>query len=236
MIHRGDIIYSIYFVEDDEKLVSLTREKFEGYDYEVNTVKDFSRVKEEFIEYGPDIVILDINLPKYDGFFWCREIRSISKVPIIFLSARDTDMDQIMGLENGADDYVTKPFSFDVLLTKVKVLLRRTYGEYSRLSETTFSRVGDLTLYKDNNMVKMKEDSVELTHNEYLLLENFLDNLDKILAREYLLTKLWDDMSFVDDNTLSVNINRLRKKLEGIGIEDSIETKRGQGYIMKRVW
>lgn len=228
-------MYKIYLVEDDEKILQLTKEKLENYGYEVYAVKDFSNIKEEYLKYNPDLVILDINLPKYDGFFWCRDIRSISKVPIIFLSARDTDMDQVMAVENGGDDYITKPFSFDLFLAKVKGILRRTYGEYSN-NDKNESQYDGLFLYPDRNIVKKDDIEIELSKNEFILLKILVENLDKIVSREFILTKLWDDMDFVDDNTLSVNINRLRNRLEELNIEDSIKTKRGQGYMMIKTW
>lgn len=228
-------MYKIYLVEDDEKILQLTKEKLENYGYEVYAVKDFSNIKEEYLKYNPDLVILDINLPKYDGFFWCRDIRSISKVPIIFLSARDTDMDQVMAVENGGDDYITKPFSFDLFLAKAKGILRRTYGEYSN-NDKNESQYDGLFLYPDRNIVKKDDIEIELSKNEFILLKILVENLDKIVSREFILTKLWDDMDFVDDNTLSVNINRLRNRLEELNIEDSIKTKRGQGYMMIKTW
>ncbi len=229
-------MYKIYLVEDDMKILQLTKEKLENYGYDVKTVEDFSKIKEEFLEYNPDLVILDINLPKYDGFFWCRDIRSISKVPIVFLSARDTDMDQVMAVENGGDDYITKPFSLDLFLAKIKGILRRTYGEYSQSENSLEREYSGLILYIDKNIVKKDDVEIELTKNEFILLSILAENLEKIVTRENILTKLWDDMDFVDDNTLSVNINRLRNKLGELNIKDSIITKRGLGYMMKKTW
>lgn len=229
-------MYRIYLVEDDMKILQLTKEKLENYGYDVKTVEDFSKIKEEFLEYNPDLVILDINLPKYDGFFWCRDIRSISKVPIVFLSARDTDMDQVMAVENGGDDYISKPFSLDLFLAKIKGILRRTYGEYSQSENSLEREYSGLILYIDKNIVKKDDVEIELTKNEFILLSILAENLEKIVTRENILTKLWDDMDFVDDNTLSVNINRLRNKLGELNIKDSIITKRGLGYMMKKTW
>lgn len=208
----------------------------ESYGYQVDLVQDFTQVKKEFIAAEPDLVILDINLPRYDGFFWCREIRMISKVPIIFLSARNSDMDQVMAIENGGDDYITKPFSFDLLLAKVKGVLRRTYGEYRDQKDLDIRELDGLYVYLNQNTVEKDGRRVELSKKEFGLLNILLKNIGRIVSRDELLIEIWDDMDFVDDNTLSVNINRLRKRLEEVGIYDSLKTKRGQGYLMEKNW
>lgn len=229
-------MYRVFVVEDDEKIVSLIKDKLEKYDYQVFAVQDYSNIKSEFIHKDPHLVLLDINLPNYDGFFWCRELRSISKVPIIFISARFSDMDQVMAIENGGDDYIVKPFSFDILLAKVKGVIRRAYGEYSEREYRDVYEVDGVFLYRGQNIIEWKDKRVELSKREFGLLSILLSNVDEIVSREVLLEELWDDIDFVDDNTLSVNITRLRKRLEEIGIEDSIQTKRGQGYSMVKKW
>ncbi len=229
-------MYKIFIIEDDEKILSLMKDKLERYDYIVRTVEDYSNIKAEFIEFNPHLVLLDINLPNYDGFFWCREIRTISNAPIIFISARFSDMDQVMAIENGGDDYIIKPFSFDLLLAKTKGIIRRTYGEYAENSSKDIYEVDGVYLYKTQNIVEWQNEKIELSKKEFALLYILISNLDQIVSREVLLEELWDDMDFVDDNTLSVNIARLRKKLEDIGIYNSIETKRGQGYSMVKTW
>lgn len=229
-------MYKVFVVEDDEKIINLIKDKLEKYEYEVVTVKDYANIKSEFIKENPHLVLLDINLPNYDGFFWCREIRSISKVPIIFISARFSDMDQVMAIENGGDDYITKPFSFDLLLAKVKGAIRRTYGEYAENNSKDIYEVDGVYLYKNQSTIEWQKNKIELSKKEFGLLYILISNLNEIVSREILLEELWDDVDFVDDNTLSVNITRLRKRLEEIGITETIQTKRGQGYSMIKTW
>jgi len=229
-------MYKVLIIEDDEKLRNLIRDGLIRYNYDVSTVKDYSNVKREFIKEAPHLVLMDINLPNYDGFFWCREIRSISKVPIIFISARFSDMDQVLAIENGGDDYIVKPFSFDLLMAKIKGVMRRAYGEYAENTSKDVLEVEGLYLYPGQNIIEWNQKKVELSKKEFALLNILIKNLDNIVIREKLLEELWDDMDFVDDNTLSVNIARLRKRLEDIGIYDAIVTKRGQGYSMIKTW
>lgn len=229
-------MYKIFIIEDDEKLVRLIEDRLKRYGYSVARVKDYSNIKGEFIKEKPHLVLLDINLPNFDGFFWCRELRSISKVPIIFLSARFSDMDQVMAIENGGDDYIIKPFSFDLLLAKVKSAIRRVYGEYAKNNSKDIYEVDGVYLYKSQNTVEWQGKRIELSKKEFALLYILITNLNEIVSRETLLEQLWDDIDFVDDNTLSVNIARLRKRLEEIGIYDAIQTKRGQGYSMVKTW
>ncbi len=229
-------MYKILVIEDDEKISSLIKNKLERYDYSVVKVEDYSNIKSKFTMENPHLVLLDINLPNYDGFFWCREIRSISKVPIIFISARFSDMDQVMAIENGGDDYIIKPFSFDLLLAKIKGSIRRAYGEYSASNHKDIYEVEGVFLYKSQSTIEWKGKKVELSKKEFGLLYILISNINEIVSREVLLEELWDDIDFVDDNTLSVNITRLRKRLEEIGIIDSIQTKRGQGYSMVKTW
>lgn len=229
-------MYKILVIEDDEKIVNLIKDRLERYGYIVSTVNDYSNIKNEFIKESPHLVLLDINLPNYDGFFWCREIRNISKVPIIFISARFSDMDQVMAIENGGDDYIIKPFSFDLLLAKVRGAIRRTYGEYADNSSKDIYEVEGVYLHKNQSIVEWQGEKIELSKKEFGLLYILISHLDEIVSREILLEELWDDIDFVDDNTLSVNITRLRKRLEDIGIIDAIQTKRGQGYSMVKTW
>ncbi|URZ06980.1 response regulator transcription factor [Clostridium felsineum] len=229
-------MYSIMIVEDDKKLNSLIKSHLERYGYKTFPIKDFSNVRSEFVKEKPDMVLMDINLPVYDGFYWCRDIRAISKVPIIFISARDSDMDQVMAIENGADDYVTKPFSYDVLIAKIKGVIRRVYGSYANnVSNEVFETKG-LFLYINQSVIEYEGKKIELSKKEFQLLYSLLKNADKIVSRETLLEILWNDVDFVDDNTLSVNMTRVRKRLEDIGISNAIDTKRGQGYRIKVNW
>jgi len=230
------MIYSIFIVEDDKKLNELIKNNLEKYGYKVALVENYSNIKSEFIKSNPHIVIMDINLPYYDGFYWCRDIRTISNVPIIFISARDSDMDQVMAIENGGDDYITKPFSYDILLAKIKGTIRRTYGEYSESCSSEVYEVNGLYMHMNQNIVEFSGKKIELSKKEFTLLYSLLKDEGKIVGREELLEILWNDIEFVDDNTLSVNITRLRKRLEDIGIIDAIETKRGQGYKLTCNW
>ncbi|AKA68063.1 response regulator transcription factor [Clostridium scatologenes] len=229
-------MYNIMIIEDDKKLDNLVRNHLEKYGYKTYSVDDFSNIKNEFIKNNPHLVLMDINLPLYDGFYWCRDIRTISNVPIVFLSARNSDMDQVMAIENGGDDYITKPFSYDVLIAKIKGVIRRVYGRYSEnISSEVFESNG-LFLYLNQNVVEYKSKKVELSKKEFQLLYSLLKNENKIVSRESLLEVLWNDVDFVDDNTLSVNMTRVRKRLEEIGITNVIETKRGQGYKIVPNW
>lgn len=222
-------MFKIFLVEDDEKLCKLVKEYLEKYDYEVVTVKDFKNIEEEFEDIKPQLVLLDINLPFYDGFHLCRIMRRKSNSPIIFTSARSSDFEQIRGLELGADDYITKPYSFELLLAKVKASLRRIYGEYSNEADTEVIEAG-LMLDKNTFKALFKNKEIELSKNEFKLLNKLLENKNKVVKREELLEELWDDSFFVDDNTLTVNVTRVKSKLAELGIEDVIKTKRGLGY------
>lgn len=229
-------MYSIMIIEDDKKLNNLIKNHLEKYGYKAYSVRDFSNIKGEFISSNSELILMDINLPLYDGFYWCRDIRTISKVPIIFISARDSDMDQVMAIENGGDDYITKPFSYDVLLAKIKGVIRRVYGSYAENTNSEVFEVKGLFLYINQSTIEYQGKKVELSKKEFQLLRTLLKNADKIVSRETLLEVLWNDVDFVDDNTLSVNMTRVRKRLEDIGIKDVIETKRGQGYKMVSNW
>lgn len=230
-------MYRIMIVEDDDKIASILKEYIEKYGYQVVRNENFSDIKNEFITNQPDLILLDINLPQFDGFYWCRQIRTVSNVPIIYLSARVGEMDQVMAIENGGDDYITKPFSLDVVMAKIKSALRRTYGEYSVQNETGETlNVSGLYLDQAKNTVQWDGETVFLTHKEFRLLHCLAGKKEQIVPREELLEVLWDDMHFVDDNTLTVNVTRVRKKLEELGVKNAIETVRGQGYRLNITW
>lgn len=229
-------MYTVMIIEDDKKINCLIKNHLEKYGYKASVVEDFTNIKGEFIRVKPHLVLMDINLPLFDGFYWCRDIRTISNVPIIFLSARDSDMDQVMAIENGGDDYITKPFSYEVLLAKIKGVMRRTYGSYADSGSSEVLEVKGLFLYMNQNIVEYQGEKIELSKKEFQLLYSLLKNVDKIVSRETLLEVLWSDVDFVDDNTLSVNMTRVRKRLEELGISEAIETKRGQGYRINIHW
>lgn len=221
-------MYKVFLVEDDEKLNEHIKEYLEMYNYEVYTVKDFKNTEKEFESINPDLVLLDINLPYADGFYLCRVFRKKSNVPIIITSARIAEVEQIMGIELGADDYITKPFSLKILLTKISAALRRI-NELS--NDKRDLKINGLELNESNFRIKYKDREIELSKNEFALLKKLVENKDVILKRETLLELIWDDSDFVNDNTLTVNITRVKNKLKELGIEDVIKTKRGVGYV-----
>ena len=219
----------ILLIEDDQSIFEMIKERFIHWSFDVIRPNDFQKVMNTFIDEKPQLVIIDIQLPAFDGFHWCREIRHISKVPIIFLSSRDHPMDMIMAMQMGADDFVQKPFNMDVLLAKVQALLRRTYDYQEEKMDV--SNWNDAIIDFAKSEVRKLEKSVELTKNELFILRILLQSVDKIVSRDELMRKLWDDERFVNDNTLSVNVNRLRLKLEEIGLKEVIVTKKGLGYM-----
>lgn len=220
----------ILIVEDDDKIYELVKEKFEQWSFEVAGVKDFQKVMEVFIGESPELVILDVNLPVYDGFYWCQQIRTVSKAPIVFLSSREHPMDIVMAMNVGADDYIQKPFNLDVLVAKVQALLRRTYSYGDTISDVIEWNGAVLDLKKGS--LHYKDQEIHLTKNEFFILRLLLEERGKIVSREELMRRLWEDEKFVSDNTLSVNITRIRTKLEEIGLNDKIVTKKGQGYLV----
>ncbi|MGG0589533.1 response regulator transcription factor [Priestia megaterium] len=220
----------ILIVEDDDKIYELVKEKFEQWSFEVAGVEDFQKVMEVFIAESPELVILDVNLPVYDGFYWCQQIRTVSKTPIVFLSSREHPMDIVMAMNVGADDYIQKPFNLDVLVAKVQALLRRTYSYGDTVSDVIEWNGAVLDLKKGS--LHYNDQEIHLTKNEFFILRLLLEERGKIVSREELMRRLWEDEKFVSDNTLSVNITRIRTKLEEIGLNDKIVTKKGQGYLV----
>ena len=227
---EGFFMAKIMVVEDEEIIRQLIMEELEKWQFETFGTTDFNQVFSDFEREEPQLVLLDINLPVLDGYYWCQKIREVSKVPIIFISSRNTNMDMIMAMNMGADDFVTKHFQIDVLIAKINALLRRSYN-YTELSSEMMSHNG-ITLNVDNGSMEINGEIIDLSKNEYRLLFILMKHNGKILSREKLLRALWDDERFVDDNTLTVNINRLRRKIEQAGIQGYIETKVGQGYIV----
>lgn len=222
----------ILIIEDDSKLNLLMKEFLQKYNYEILQIRNFKEAENEIEQAKPDLILLDINLPYLDGFYLCRMIRKKSSVPIIIVSARNSDMEQIMGLELGADDYLVKPFHMELLMTKIKAALRRAYGEYANPYPGLADTYG-LTLNPNNFRMTYEGRELELTKNEFKLMKKLLENNHKIVTREELLMELWDDQTFVEDNTLTVNITRLKDKLEELGIRQVIKTIRGTGYLLE---
>ena len=220
----------IMIIEDDPSISKLINENLAKWQMDSYVVEDFENIIDQFKEYTPDLVLLDINLPVRDGYFWNQEIRKISKTPIIIISSRNSNMDQIMAMNMGADDFVEKPFSIDILIAKINALLRRTYDFTESTSEII--EHNGLKLNLSDSTVEIGDNKIDLSKNEYKLLQRLLKDQGKIVSREQLLNFMWDDERFVDDNTLTVNINRLRSKFEKNGLSNYIVTKVGQGYII----
>ncbi len=222
-------MYKIMLVEDDLSLAKVMAYHLRTWDYEVLYVQDFKTIQEQFIHYQPHLVILDVNLPYYDGYFWCKAIRKQSRVPIIFISSLSDNMNMIMAINLGADDFVVKPFNIDLLVTKIGALLRRSY---SYLEELDVIEHRGVVLTLSRSTLDYEGKTLELTKNEHRILRLLFSHIGRVLSRDSLITSLWDDDSFVDDNTLTVNMTRLRKKMASIGLMDFIKTKRGMGYYI----
>lgn len=224
--------YRVMIVEDDGKIASILAAELDRYGYDVILAYDYARIQEEFVAARPDLVLLDVNLPRYDGFYWCRQIRTVSRVPILFISARSDQMDQVRAIEHGADDYITKPFNLELALAKVGAAIRRAYGEYALNRAPDVLSAGGLLLDRSTNRASVGDRAVELSPKEFRLLWCLAARAGQIVAREELLEALWDDTEFVDDNTLTVNVTRVRRRLEELGLANAIETKRGHGYCL----
>ena len=222
----------ILIVEDDTQLRLQIKSVLESFEYQVVMLEDFHKVEELFFKEQPDLVLLDINLPYFDGNYYCRMFRRMSRCPIIIISARNGDSDQILSMELGADDYITKPFSIQVLTAKVNAVIRRTYGEYLEKEKGTFC-IGGLSLDENSFKLTYGQKTEELSKNEYKLMKQLMENVGKLVTREALLEEIWDDSLFVDDNTLSVNVARMKVKLSNLGLNDVIKTKRGVGYLFE---
>lgn len=223
-------MYGIMLVEDDRALCSQLSEGLRKWNFDVWASEDFERVLEDFIRLKPRLVIMDINLPCFDGFYWCRKIREISNVPVVFLSSRDSNMDVVMAVSTGADDYIAKPFSMPVLIAKLQAVLRRAY-DYSAASPELLEHRG-VTLNTGEGILNYKGCRLELTKNELKILALLLNKKGCVVSRENIMQLLWDNDEFVNDNTLTVNIARLRSRLSEIGLGDLISTRKGQGYII----
>ncbi|MBE1554982.1 response regulator transcription factor [Sporosarcina limicola] len=222
--------HRIFIVEDDRKIAQLLADTLRKYQYDVAIVEDFDRVTVECLAFDPHLILLDINLPSYDGYYWCRQLRQHTMCPILFISARSGDMDQVFALENGGDDFITKPFHYEIVLAKIRSHLRRSFGEYAPSQSERMVKLGALHLYIERMELHVRDNIVPLQKKECVILELLMDASPKVVSRERLLEELWDDQSFVDENTLNVNMTRVRKKLTDYGIHSAIETVRGAGY------
>ncbi|NQP32992.1 response regulator transcription factor [Streptococcus suis] len=221
----------IFLVEDDKTISQLVAKNLTNWGYQVQEVKDFQTILKQIDNFQPHLIILDISLPFFNGYYWCQEIRRTSRVPIMFLSSHDQPMDIVMAINMGADDFVTKPFEMTVLLAKIQGLLRRTYDFVGEQSLLWFEEVA---LDLKTMQVSYTEAVEELTRNEFQILRVLFEHGKEVVSREELMRELWNSDIFVDDNTLSVNIARLRKKLTELGLPDLIATKKGVGYGL--VW
>ncbi|MFF2793743.1 response regulator transcription factor [Lysinibacillus xylanilyticus] len=219
----------IILIEDDEIIRDELQNFLKKYGYEVKAPIDFNHIIEYVENENANLILLDINLPVFDGYYICREIRKTSDVPIIMVTSRDRDVDELMSMNLGADDFITKPYNTEILLARVTNMLRRTYGG---LKTNNILNYKDFHLNLSNATVTYQDKSLELTKNEVKILSYLINNRGNIVKRDSLMEYLWKSDYFVDDSTLTVNMNRLRKKLEEIGIGNPIETRRGLGYIM----
>ncbi|MGO0882314.1 response regulator [Clostridioides difficile] len=228
--------HKIYIVEDDISISTLLKDYIEKYGFEVMVEENFDNIITTFENFKPDLVLLDVNLPKFDGFYWCRCIRQQSNIPIIFVSARDSNLDQIRALESGADDYITKPFYYDVVMAKIKSQIRRVYGEYSPKIDERILELDGLKFYPERLELEIEDKTLIITKKEGILLECLIKKYPKVVNRDYLLEKIWDDIEFVEENTLNVNVSRIRKRFEELGINDAVQTVRGVGYKLNKNW
>ncbi|OKP83217.1 DNA-binding response regulator [Paenibacillus sp. P3E] len=220
---------TIFIIEDDAAIFRALKDRLEQWSFHVTGPERYDDVMSTYIQVQPQLVIIDIQLPMYDGFHWCREIRAVSKVPILFLSSRDHPMDMVMAMNMGADDYIQKPFHMDVLLAHIKAILRRTY-DYREEADDLMEWNGTILDMKRGLLRKEGQDVI-LTKNEFFILVVLVKAKDKVISRQDLIRKLWDDEHFVNDNTLTANITRLRQKLAIFHLEEAIVTKKGLGYM-----
>lgn len=222
-------MYKILVVEDDKTIAESLVEGMKKWGFEAKVVEEFDRVTDDFVAFGPHLVLLDITLPFFNGFYWCGQIRKMSKVPIVFISSASDNMNIVMAMNMGGDDFISKPFDLSVLVAKVQALLRRTYDFTSETS--VLEHDGVMLNLKDTSLI-YQDKQVDLTKNEFKILQILMENTGQIVSREQIMVRLWDSDCFVDDNTLTVNMTRLRKKLEEIGVTNYITTKKGLGYII----
>ena len=223
-------MYKIFIIEDDVSMANAMKRQIEGWGNEVRCARNFQSVLSEFTEFDPHLVLVDIMLPFFNGYHWCSEIRKISNVPVIFISSASDNMNIVMAMNMGGDDFIAKPFDLNVLMAKLQAVLRRTYDLAGKIPvlehKGAILNLNDTTLcYGDSKL--------ELSRNEFRILQTLMENKGKIVSRDTLMTRLWEIDSYVEENTLTVNITRLRRKLEGIGMVDFIKTKIGSGYMIE---
>ena len=224
-------MYRILIVEDDEIIARSLKKHLESWDYDVVCVEDFSDVMKEFAGAAPQLVLMDIKLPFYNGYHWCSEIRKISNVPVIFISSAADNMNIIMAVNMGGDDFVPKPFDLSVLTAKVQAVLRRTYDLSGKVP--VLEHQGAILNLNDASLTYNGE-KIDLTKNEFRILQTLMENKGRLVSRDTLMTRLWETDNYIEENTLTVNIARLRRKLDKAGLTDFISTKVGEGYIIRQ--
>ena len=221
----------IMLVEDDKIIAESVKMELAGWGYDVYCVENFNGIMEDFNRINPHLVLLDIMLPYFNGYYWCQEIRKVSNVPIIFISSKSENMDIVMAIQFGGDDYITKPINMDVTVAKIQALLRRSYDF---TNEMDYLRFGNVNLNLSECKVSYKDNEVELTKTEILIAESLFKEQGAVATREKIMDRCWQSDNFIDDNTLAVNITRLRKKLTSIDLKGFIETKKGSGYFLNK--
>lgn len=222
-------MYKIFIIEDDGAMANAMKMQLESWGHEICCAKDFRNIISEFMEFDPHLVLLDIMLPFYNGYHWCSELRKISNVPVVFISSASDNMNIVMAMNMGGDDFIAKPFDVNVLMAKIQAVLRRTYDLAGKIPVLEHK---DAILNLNDTTLTYGEYRLELTRNEFRMLQTLMENKGKVVSRETLMTRLWEIDSYIEENTLTVNMTRLRKKLEGIGLVDFIKTKVGSGYII----
>ena len=222
-------MHKILIVEDDGIIAKAIKNHLETWGWQAQCVTDFKDVLAAFVSYDPQLILMDISLPFYNGYHWCSQIRKVSKVPIIFISSTSDNMNIVMAMNMGGDDFVIKPFDLNVLTAKVQAMLRRTY-DFS--GQTHLLEHNEAILNINDNTLTYKDEKIELTKNDYKILQLLMENKGKVVSRDTIMSRLWETDSFIDENTLTVNITRLRKKLEVVGLSNFITTKKGIGYMV----
>ena len=223
-------MYRIYIVEDDRDIAGVLKKHISSWGFEVACSENFQNILAEFVDFDPQLVLMDITLPFFNGYHWCSEIRKFSRVPIVFLSSAADNMNMIMAMNMGADDFISKPFDLQVLTAKLQAILRRTYDFGGQMS--VLEHRGAVLNLSDGSLTWQGQ-KVELTKNEQKILQCLLENRGTVVSRQSLMERLWATDSFVDENTLTVNVNRLRKRLEQAGLTDFIATRKGMGYLIE---
>lgn len=217
-------------VEDDPAIAGVVCSQVDAWGYEGAVVEDFQNVLEQFLQWKPQMVLLDISLPFYDGYYWCRKIREVSQVPVIFISSAADNMNVVMAVNMGADDFIAKPFDLQVLMAKIQAVMRRAYDFGNQMHWLEHKGA---VLNTEDTSLHYKGRRLELTKNDYRILQTLMENKGKVVSRDVLMTRLWETDSFIDENTLTVNVARLRRKLASLGLSDLIRTKKGMGYIIE---